>query len=206
MRYFYVFFVLLIFSSGLFGQRFHQSLSSIVSEPHEHKIPNQLIHFHNWFDKTIDNIYFSDLQFTNGTNNSSNFYKFRLIFRKQNQFEIGKNGLKLEFLDSLNGKPNPIYLNYVETIPLLAYDPHFDPQTYNPNDFRKKFEYGLRIQSLSQPQVLANIINHFAVDDPKKSPLMYIVEDIKKRSKIKLQIDENSTNPLDSILTQIYRQ
>jgi len=201
----YFLFLLLFFSfSNLDAQRFHQRLKSIISEPHDQKIPSEFSEFRNWFEKSIDDIYFTDLQFID--NQSSRFYKLGLIFRKENKFELGKTGVFIEFRDSVNGKQSPVYINYTEQMDILNYQPNFTPSDYNPNDLRKKTEYAMLVSSVSEKQIVANAINFYAPYGDKISPLKFIIDDINKRSKVKLKIDEKTPDPLDSIVKQIYLQ
>lgn len=186
------------------AQRYHQGLNQILNQPHKRLLPDKFNYFHQLFEKSIESVYFTDIQFTNGTHVNSQFIKLGLLFKKEKEVKWGNSGLKLEFKDSVNGREYPIYVNFYEDVPLNAYDNKFTPKEYNPYDFEKKMEYGMRIQSLTEPQALANIINIFGISSPDKTAFRYIIDDISKRSEVKLNVDENSPDAFTHLLNQIY--
>jgi hypothetical protein len=128
-----------------------------------------------------------------------------LIFKRLNTFTIGNSGLEIVINKDKPDFSVPVNIQMEQKFRILAYLRSFDPNKYNPTDFKQKFELGLIIFNLSEEQVLAECINRYISDynNKKTTAIQRLVNDLRKEAKVKITVDENKDKGL---LTEIAKQ
>lgn len=207
--------ILLLFLSSLFvfaqKKGYYPSLKNrILIESEDKKISNDFKYFDDWVTNFIDPLFCTNFKASTSPNGDASLYSLGVIFRKNNHFNIGNSGFELLINKDKENFSYPVTIQMEQKYRILAYLRGFDPNKYNPKDFKNKFGLGLIIYNISQEQAMANFLNRYFPDNDFKaevSNLQQMIIDLKREKNITIEIDEKKDrNILTNIAKQIYSQ
>lgn len=202
----------LLFAFTLSAQntnRYYPSLKNLFSEPFDKQMPNSFNYYDIWIKSLTQAVFYKDLQHSANPRGDASFQSMGLIFKRQNSFKLGNSGFELIVNKDKPDFSVPVNIQMEQKFRILAYFRSFDPNKYDPKNFKQKYELGLMIFNLSEEQVLAEFINRYISDwnDKKKTAIQRLTDDLKKEAKVKIVVDEkNDKSLLKSIVTQVYQQ
>ncbi|UPT70331.1 MAG: hypothetical protein M0D53_14730 [Flavobacterium sp. JAD_PAG50586_2] len=201
----------LLFAFTLTAQtnRYYPSLKNLFSEHMYKQMSGEFNYYDTWIKGVTQAVFYTDLQHKASNKGDASFDSMGLIFKKQNTFKLGNSGIELIINKDKTDFSTPVNIQVAQKYRILAYEPTFDINSYDPKNFKKKYELGLVILNLSEQQVLAEFINRYISNrnDKKNTAIQRLVSDLKKEAKIKITVDEkNDTALLTNIANQIYDQ
>lgn len=202
----------LLFAFTLSAQntnRYYPSLKNLFSEPFDKQMPSHFNYYDIWIKSLTQAVFYKDLQHSANPRGDASFQSMGLIFKRQNSFKLGNSGFELIVNKDKPDFSVPVNIQMEQKFRILAYFRSFDPNAYDPKNFKQKYELGLMIFNLSEEQVLAEFINRYISDwnDKKKTAIQRLTDDLKKEAKVKIVVDEkNDKSLLKSIVTQVYQQ
>ena len=202
----------LLFAFTLSAQntnRYYPSLKNLFSEPFDKQMPSHFNYYDIWIKSLTQAVFYKDLQHSANPRGDASFQSMGLIFKRQNSFKLGNSGFELIVNKDKPDFSVPVNIQMEQKFRILAYFRSFDPNKYDPKNFKQKYELGLMIFNLSEEQVLAEFINRYISDwnDKKKTAIQRLTDDLKKEAKVKIVVDEkNDKSLLKSIVTQVYQQ
>ncbi|MGC4039605.1 MAG: hypothetical protein QM710_02100 [Flavobacterium sp.] len=190
------------------ANRYYPSLKNLFSESHDKQMPNDFNYYDVWIKDLTQAVFYKDLQHSASPNGDASFQSLGLIFKRKNAFKIGNSGFEIIVNKDKTDFSVPVDIQMEQKFPILAYLRSFDPNSYNPKNFKQKYELGLSIFNLSEEQVLAEFINKYINSrDKKATAIQLLANDLKKEAKVKIVIDEkNDTQVLKSIANQVFQQ
>lgn len=195
--------------SGQNANRYYPSLKNLFPDVYDKQMPSDFNYYDVWFKNVTQAVFYKDLQQSASPRGDASFMSMGLIFKRLNQFKLGDSGLEIVVNQDKPDFSTPVNIQMEQKFRILAYLRSFDPNTYNPNNFKQKFELGLTIYNLSEEQVLAEFINRYLSDwnDKKQTAIERLVNDLKKEAHLKIIVDEKKDQQiLKSIATQVYQQ
>jgi hypothetical protein len=207
-----IYITLLLLSYSLLAQntpRYYPSLKNLYSESFDKQMPNDFNYYDTWIKNLTQAVFYKDLQQSANPRGDASFMSMGLIFKRLNQFKIGNSGLEIVVNKDKPDFTTPFNIQMEQKFRILAYFRSFDPNKYNPNDFKQKYELGLMIFNLSEEQVLADFINRYISDksNKKTTAIQQLVNDLRKEAKVKITVDENKDRGLlTDIVKQVYQQ
>lgn len=189
--------------------RYYPSLKNLYSESFDKQMPNDFNYYDTWIRNVTQAVFYKDLQQSASPRGDASFISMGLIFKRLNQFKFGNSGLEIVVNKDKPDFTSPINIQIEQKFRILAYFRSFDPNKYNPNDFKQKYELGLMIFNLSEEQVLADFINRYISDKSHKktTSIQQLVNDLRKEAKVKIVVDEKKDKGLlTDIVKQVYQQ
>lgn len=210
MKNIFLFTILLSFSlSAQNAPRYYPSLKNLFQQDFDKQMPNDFKYYDTWIKNLTQAIFYKDLQQSASPRGDASFMSMGLIFKRLNTFTIGNSGLEIIINKDKPDFSVPVNIQMEQKFRILAYFRSFDPNKYNPTDFKQKFELGLMIFNLSEEQVLAEFINRYISDwnNKKTTAIQRLVNDLRKEAKVKITVDENKDKGLlTEIAKQVYQQ
>lgn len=203
---------LLLLSYSISGQnvpRYYPSLKNLFQQDFDKQMPNHFKYYDTWIKNLTQAVFYKDLQQSASPRGDASFMSMGLIFKRLNSFKIGDSGLEIIVNKDQPDFSVPVNIQMEQKFRILAYLRSFDPNQYNPADFKQKFELGLMIFNLSEEQVLAEFINRYISDwnNTKTTAIQRLINDLKKEAKIKITVDEKKDKGLlTEIAKQVYQQ
>ncbi|QBZ98570.1 hypothetical protein [Flavobacterium sangjuense] len=188
--------------------RYYPSLKNLLSDSMNKQMPADFNYYDTWIRNVVQAVFYKDLQHTVSTRNDASFDAMGLIFKRQNTFKVGNSGFELIVNKDKPDFSTPVNIQMEQKFRILAYQPNFDPNSYDPKDYKKKYDLGLLILNLSEEQVIAEFINRYISESKeKKTAIQRLADDLKKEAKVKIAVDEkNDSSLLKTIAIQIYQQ
>lgn len=201
----------LLFAFTLTAQtnRYYPSLKNLFSDNMYKQMSGDFNYYDTWIKGVTQAVFYTDLQHKASNKGDASFDSMGLIFKKQNTFKLGNSGIELIVNKDKTDFSTPVNIQVAQKYRILAYESTFDINSYDPKNFKKKYELGLVILNLSEQQVLAEFINRYITNrkDSKSTAIQRLVSDLKREAKVKITVDEkNDTSLLTTIANQIYDQ
>lgn len=188
--------------------RYYPSLKNLLSENMNKQMPADFNYYDTWIRNVVQAVFYKDLQHTMSSKSDASFDSMGLIFKRQNTFKLGNSGFELVINKDKPDFSTPVNIQIEQKFRVLAYQPNFDPNTYDPKNFKQKYDLGLLLFDLSEEQVIAEFINRYISETKeKKTAIQRLFDDLKKEAKVKIVVDEKSDSSLlRTIAIQIYQQ
>jgi hypothetical protein len=189
--------------------RYYPSLKNLFQQDFDKQMPNDFKYYDTWIKNLTQAVFYKDLQQSASPRGDASFMSMGLIFKRLNNFKIGDSGLEIIINKDKPDFSVPVNIQMEQKFRILAYLRSFDPNNYNPTDFKQKFELGLMIFNLSEEQVLAEFINRYISDwnNKKTTAIQRLANDLRKEAKVKITVDENKDKGLlTEIAKQVYQQ
>lgn len=189
--------------------RYYPSLKNLFQQDFDKQMPNDFKYYDTWIKNLTQAVFYKDLQQSASPRGDASFMSMGLIFKRLNNFKIGDSGLEIIINKDKPDFSVPVNIQMEQKFRILAYLRSFDPNKYNPTDFKQKFELGLMIFNLSEEQVLAEFINRYISDwnNKKTTAIQRLANDLRKEAKVKITVDENKDKGLlTEIAKQVYQQ
>jgi len=202
----------LLFAFTLTAQnanRYYPSLKNLLSDTMDKQISNDFYFYDTWIRNVVQSVFYKDLQHSASRNGDASFDSMGLLFKRQNTFMLGNSGIELIINKDKPDFSVPVNIQIEQKHPILAYERSFDANSYDPKNFKQKYELGLTIFNLSEVQVLAEFLNGFVSTkkDKKITAVQQLILDLKKEAKIKITVDEKTEKSLlKTIANQVYQQ
>ena len=156
--------------------RYYPTLSTVVTLE---ELPASLGFLKELLAGLLDKVHYKDLQYSKSPYGDRAFYSLKIVSKNRLEFELPGTGIFLVLNPGLEDggiSSFPITVQY--QWPVLAYLRSFDLDGF---DFSIEAFYGLALQVLkvSDAQIIASAINHFAVPEtPDITPVQQFVDDV----------------------------
>jgi len=179
----------------------HAQRSAIFFED-QAKFPSGLTEVKSWLVAMTSKLPFAFQDAKTSPNQDATFQRFSLALGPDKIVPIGNSGSAFE-LESSDGKPSKINVQYEGKWKISAYQPNFNLNTFNPSDYSKIYENALLVYNISEEQALAEFLNKYVTDD-KLPSLKAFLRDAEKLTKKKFDIKNIDNVTLTAVVKEIY--
>lgn len=194
-----------LFSASFYSAQFMNGLNRIyMQEGEKINLPREYNFFVNEQKKNSQEIFFKNLQHSDG--NGGSFNSLDLIFFENKKYDFLKTGFVIvpEINSKLMGKP-------ISTVPVRATGTWKAPKgtvdfdTYNPRNNTTNFFYMKFFGNITDEQLLAHFFNMKVANfNSKIDNSVQFIRDINKANKI--QINENFDSESPGLLTRLCKE